>query len=496
MKRTSVSRRAGMVLLAAFLVILAVGCTPTVAPATPVNPYMKMDPPADSDKPLPVPAGDGSCWLHTAANMLAGAGYGTGTTLEDRVNDIWNDMDAHYQQPNGDFNGGWIDSALQWWLGSANNTWTNNPYTVVTVYGNKSPKNPWANANGAMDIGNELRACNFVGLSISWPVAGATVGNGGHAITAWGDTTFSSQTLTANPTGVRVTNSDTDTGGDVQAYTYDAYNNPNPGGANEGNGWYFNYGATHPYIKHIVTLSPTQGSSGPNAVRVIGSYQIQQTAKQPATDLHYRVGTDVDILSYRTWLDWPGTPSITEAQPRRELTVDWDLSEKPVPQGTWVTISTEFVERSWNSIHYHDVHFTYPNSGLIQKLPELAWVIDTPFIDKAELIPNVTGGYVIGAFDVFDPKDPEQPILHYRLVHQYLYNQTPEFHTFTLTGQQDYIVGNIRFTHSYGYPTFDELWQIEKQWMTEDREQYRLGKEPIEITINWKGLLPYPEGDR
>ena len=51
----------------------------------------------------------------------------------------------------------------------------------------KNPRYPWANPNGARFIGNELRRCQFVGLSISWPIAGAQIGSGGHAITGWGD---------------------------------------------------------------------------------------------------------------------------------------------------------------------------------------------------------------------------------------------------------------------------------------------------------------------
>jgi hypothetical protein len=49
--------------------IILSGCAPAsppVSPATPTMPYMKMQPAPDSDKPLPVPSGDGSCWLHTA----------------------------------------------------------------------------------------------------------------------------------------------------------------------------------------------------------------------------------------------------------------------------------------------------------------------------------------------------------------------------------------------------------------------------------------------
>jgi len=479
MKCKILSLKVWSILLVVLFAIMASSCQK--------GSYMKMNPPPDSDKPLPVPSGDNSCWLHTAANMLAGAGYGNGTTAQTRADDIFSAMSAHFSTANS----GWIDTALQWWLGSNNNTWTNNPYTIVTVYGNKT-KIPWANTNGARDIGNELRTCNMVGLSISWPTGSG--GSGGHAITGWGDSTTSTMTLTTNPSGVRVTDSDNDSGDDVQAYIYDAYTNPNPGGSNEGNGWYFNYGSDHPFIKHIVTLTPTSGPFGLNSVRVIGSYKIHQTSEQEASDLHYRVGTDVDILTYRTWLDWPGgTPNITETQPRRELTVDWDL-EKKVPQCTWVIISTEFVEPSWNAISYHDVHFTYPDGGGF-RFPNLIWVIETPMIDRAEAIPNVTGGYVIGSFDVYDPKTPDEPAVHYRLVHQYLYNQSPEAHTFLLTGSPEFVVTDLLFGHSYGYPTERELWQFEN-WMTRIDKTYALTDDKIEITIDWKGKLPYPEGDR
>jgi len=489
MKRSFTGFRAFCLLLTGIIVITLSGC---VWP----SPYMKMNPPSDSDKPLPVPADDDSCWLHTASNMLSGAGYGNGNTVQARADDIWNDMDAEYRQPDGSFNGGWIDTALNWWIGSANNTWTNNPYTLVTVYGNKI-RIPWAEADGAQDLGNELRTCNMVGVSISWPDGGALGGDGGHAITGWGDNNFSGDPLTANPGMIRVTDSDNDNGGDVQAYTYDAYTNPNPGGTNEGNGWYFNYSGNHPFIKHITTLSPTGASGGANSVRVVGSYRIQQSFRNDAVDLHYLVGTDVDILTYRSWINWPGTVTITEAEPRRQLTVDWDLSDKGVPYGTWITINTEFVEPSWNAIYYRDVHFTYPDDLRMDILiPSLAWAIDTPFIDEAESIPDVTGGYVLGSFELHNLEAPEEPPVLYRLVHQYLYNQSPEFHTFLISGTKGYELTNVQFGHSYGYPTEEALWEF-KDWISQDRETYRLsGDEQISIEINWKGLLPYPEGDQ
>ena len=107
------------------------------------------------------------------------------------------------------------------------------------------------------------------------------------------------------------------------------------------------------YIKHIVTLTHTQGFNGHSTVRVAGSYSIQQTAETPASDLHYRIGTDMDILTYLTQIDRLGTPTIIEADPRRELTVDWVFSDA-VPWGEWVVIYTEFVEKLRNSNSYYD----------------------------------------------------------------------------------------------------------------------------------------------
>ncbi|MDP3045119.1 MAG: hypothetical protein Q8N93_06915, partial [Bacillota bacterium] len=277
-EKGEIMRKRNFVLMTFVLtVILSVFCTSCI--------YMKMDPSPDVDKaaPPPPPAPpvvDNSCYLATASNMLAGAGYGNGTTVQPRADDIYRNLTAHF----GIANRGWADTALSWWLSSAHNTWTANPYTVVTVYGNKSPKYPWADSNGARFIGNQLRECNFVGLSISWPVAGATIGSGGHAITAWGDNSGDG-TLTSNPPNVRLTDSDRDAGGNVQNYTYDAYTSPNPGGPNEGNGWYFNYDANHPYIKHIVTLSPALSPSGNKlAQKVVGSYKIHQDQEVSATD--------------------------------------------------------------------------------------------------------------------------------------------------------------------------------------------------------------------
>lgn len=459
-------------------------------------PYQKMNPASDVDKGPPVPPPpdiDNSCWMATAANMLAGAGYGNGNTIQLRADDIYADMVANY----GKTNTGWPDATLQWWLGSANNTWTNNPYTVVTVLGTKS-MNPWNDQNIPQTIGNELRRCQFAGLCFSWPVAGATVGSGGHATTGWGDN-FAKGTLSTNPTQIRMADSDRDTGGDIQVYTYDAYNNPNPGGTNEGNGCYFDFSNPHPYIRCVITLRPTDDPSDNKQTQVvIGSYKIHQSDQINATDLHYKVGTDTRILSYITDIDWARnlTPTIVESQPQRtEITVDWDLSDNTVPFCKWVTITTDFVLPAWNAIKYEDVHFTYPKQKIIVKVPNLHWALDTPMIEKAHAIQDVTGGYVLGAFEILNPEVQENKgiVAEYRFVHQYNYNQSPEQHQFFLSGQRGFYVTNLRFGHTYGIPKKEDLWKFE-EWMTKIDEKIPLDEKRYEFKINWEGMLPYPKG--
>ena len=118
--------------------------------------YMKMSPPADADKFSPSP--DNSCYLATASNMLAGAGYGNGATVQARADDIYQEMIAQF----GVANTGWTDTALSWWLSSANNIWPANPYTVVTVYETRIP-----NIHGQMPMVLVLLAINCVNVILS-----------------------------------------------------------------------------------------------------------------------------------------------------------------------------------------------------------------------------------------------------------------------------------------------------------------------------------------
>jgi len=455
--------------------------------------WMKMDPPPDVDKSAHGHTGTGTCWLATAANMLAGAGYGTGATVQARADNIYNQLVAHFGT-----SGGWTDTALSWWLGSSHNTDPGNPYDVVTVYGNKT-RTPWTNSNGAKFIGNELRRCQMAGLSISWPrTSSGGSPSGGHAIACWGDS-GSEGTLTSNPSQVIVVDSDRDTGGDVQKYTYDSYTNPNPSGHDEGNGWYINYSTNHPFIKHIITLCPTDNPGDHTRTqKVTGSYRIHQNnRKMRATDLHYRVGTDVDILSYKTTINWStaNKPVISEyGSPPRNLTVDWDLRDNPVPYCTWVTITTEFVVPTWNAISYSDVYFTYPEIGIL--FPSFRWEIYTPIIDKPTAYESVSGGYVVGSFDLVDIKGEQPEVLgEYRFMHEYDFDQDPEQHQFQLMPVEamGYYVANIRLGHSYGQLAEEELWAFD-DWITRVPEM-RLLDQQVVLSVDWEGRLPYPQGE-
>ena len=479
-----------IILAAAVVVVVAIGVWQRWWEfLIPSPPYMKMNPPPDVDKAAHGHAGTDTCWQATAANMLAGAGYGNGNTVQARADDIYTQMVNHFGTGSG-----WTDTALSWWLASAHNTWNNNRYTDVTLYGHKD-RIPWVDANGARFMGNELRRCQFLGVSISWPRAGHATGERGHAITGWGDEE-EDDTLTANPDDVRVTDSDRDTGGDVQSYDYDVYTNPNPGGANHGNGWYIDYSNNHPFIKHIVTLCPTDDHADNQLTqKVVGTLKVHQYSSVDATDLHYRVGTDTNILSYKTTVDreTDGPPTIVEDSPRRGLTVDWEFS-KPVPRCTDVTITTEFILAVYNAIEYDDVHFTYPE-GVSTLFREFKWMVKTPEIMEASVIPNVSGGYVVASFDLVSPDLPEEQrrVAEYRFIHEYSYNQSPEEHLLLLSGEKSLRVSNLKIGHSYGYLPGGMLWEF-KDWMTEMPETYAL-EEPVEIEIDWSGRLPYPEGE-
>lgn len=148
---------------------------------------------------------DYTCWMASASNMLAAAGYAGGNvqTIYDRMTAFfgWKISGLQYQ-------------ALNWYLSVYPEA--GNPYTIVNEYWDNSHVNPDF-------IFQELEAGYFVGITF-WYGA-----ERGHSLTVWGD----------NEDTVRngyFSDSDKDTGGNFTWYTW----------ANHGNNDWFldNYFAT------------------------------------------------------------------------------------------------------------------------------------------------------------------------------------------------------------------------------------------------------------
>jgi len=467
--------------------------------------WLKTTNPPDVDKAEQNDIGKPTCFIAAASNMLAGAGYGDGNTVQERADDIYYDMRHDNKIYKG--RGGWADVAMREWLRSANNTWKQtNPYKYVHLYGDpnfKRERNPWQNPNMPKFLGNELRNEHVARLSMYRP------GVDGHALTAWGDD-GDANLLTSNPNEVKVTDSDySDATQAIQTYRYDDYNNPNPGGWDYGDGWYINYNYlnNHRYIDNVVTLSNmpswvdlASGASIGVTRTVTGSYQIHQNNVIPAIDLHYKVGSDRRTYGYRTELDWDtnDVPGIAENNnPPTELTIDWDLSDNAVPNCNYVTITTQLnvdcAPHVGVLVSYSNVHFTYPGSG--PGKPDFGWHMTSTITAPNDA--NATGGFVIGGFELFEDVGggPGPIIAAYRLIYEYDYTEGPNEHDFEfvpITPTTSYWVGFFRFGHSYALLDDEALWQFD-QWLFDEPTIFPMTSPiPLTVDFNGKGLLPYP----
>lgn len=467
--------------------------------------YLKTNNPPDVDKADHLHGNKPSCWVTSAAGMLAGAGYGDGNNPQERADDIYDEMCS---DANIDCNKcGWTDTAVSIWLRSANNTWKNtNPYKYISILGPancKIARNPWTKTDLPMFMANELRKCYPIGLSTLQ--ADKTFG---HAITLWGDE-GTTDPFTDNPTKLKVSDSDYwDISQAIQTYTYDDYNNPNPGGGNQGVGWYFNYNNNnHRYIDHCYALSDI--SYDPNIIvlgamkKYVGSYKIHQDVNDAnALWLHYTFKSD-GIFSYRTTIDWDNNdvpPSIIETNnPPTKLKVTWDLRQNPVPHCNDVTITTEvMLDWKWGTLYlqpriwYEDVNFSYFDFKVDK--PGFGWTMGNS-LRGVPVEPNATGGYIIGAFDIYDSPTNPIPIAQYRLISQYGYDEDPEYHEFIFEAPpQSYFVGNFRFGHSYALLDDQALWGFSEWWQYQTSRQLINLVSPIQINFAGRGLLPYPKG--
>jgi hypothetical protein len=452
---------------------------------------MKISPPPDVDKGEHGHGQKQSCWVAAGSNLLAGAGYGDGNNVQERADEIYNEIcDNNLCDCNKT---GWDDTAIQKWLLSNYNTQKNaNPYTLIKVYGSRSPRPPYTRTDLPEVVGDNLRTSD------------ASVGTGGHSVATWGDSGADVNDINYNPTKVKVTDSDYwNTSLPVQTYTYDDYNNPDPNDCNEGVGWYFNYNdgvLPHPYIDGFVTLEPNTDAN--LYVRVlVASAKFTYNGNDPcALDLHYQIASNKKILSYRTSINWDTNhiPKFTEDT--NWVTVAWDLNDNPVPKGSTITVTAEIVvpydDVNGNSISINSVFWT---PMILKPIPG-AWMLgrhhELPGGAGISYIPNMCGGYVVCACMIFADQMGTIPVGEYHWVLDYDYYQNPEHHEITFGPNEPgtYFMGVFRFGHSYGFLMDDEL-QTFTNWKNIEYPvppfpplQQRM------FVLDWTGQLPYPMG--
>ena len=368
-----------------------------------------------------IAANDLTCWLATAANMLAMAGYKSTNSgsninsLQERAQDIYQDFLSWQGTIT---NSGWIDSALNWWLQSANNNDSENKYSLVTLYGQKT-RTPWNNSNGDIEIANHLREGTKVGISISWPTcAPNTIGSGGHAITCVGDNlqtiegskTYELLDSSNPPTKIKVVDSDRDNileSDKYIEYDYDAFNNPNPSGCNNGNGWYFSYSNNNPFIKHICTLSTFVGDEQNPLQLISGSYEMNIEKSTEKIYLSYKVNTDVRVYSYKTYYTFNDisyeidSKYISEISSNQGISVGNSVLVGRVPlndvvkTGGNITITTNFWVPYWNAIQYEDIYIGTNNGKIdleigkkVREVPDLFIGFNTKLLEPKYLYLN------------------------------------------------------------------------------------------------------------
>lgn len=480
--------------------------------------WLHTDPPPDVDKYAHGHNGTSTCWLATASNILAGAGYGTGTTVQARADSIYTQMVNHYGK-----GAGWTDAAVEWWLSSSNNIWKGtNEYTDVEVYGNKSGT-CWlkdskdgtivGSDSGAMFIGNRLRDSNLVGISITF------TGGGGHAITGWGDD-MDANTLVANPNDVIVTDSDYDLTGDTQQYTYKF----------TGGCWRFYKNQANNFIKHIIVLSPCNPTSVPTK-KVIHSFTAYNRNElgDPATGINYDITSDVNILCYNVDVNWPSANPINvydndpnPADPNYLPTAIY--VDYPLDSNNFVPINSSYTATNKLTLQYD------PNSGNPQPkvtqssytftytsfppydtedYPPFEYGISSNLLDnqlQADVNdPNITGGFIVGTFDIYDSDQPNEPnkLQEFRFCWEYNYFLDPQEHIFELLPaqiteplQRNFWIGNFKFGHSYGLLIGEKLWSFD-QWQMQEPAltEYHESMDPIVHNILLPDTLPYPRGE-
>jgi len=131
----------------------------------------------DVNKVNPANPADASCWLASASNILAAAGYGTGPAAQQRAQNIYGQLLAAY----GPAVGGAPDQAISHWLAMYGKNPDSPEFRPQLAYTDVTAE---YRALGAADyafLKNELYRCQYVGVQFENPA---------HAMTmvGWDDT--------------------------------------------------------------------------------------------------------------------------------------------------------------------------------------------------------------------------------------------------------------------------------------------------------------------
>jgi len=124
--------------------------------------------------PLPT---DGSCWLASAANILAAAGYGSGGAAQQRAQNIYTQLTTAY----GTTSGGAPDQAISYWLAWHGKNPASPDYNPSLNYTDVTAEYRTLTQTDYTFLQNELYRCQYVGVQFDNPA---------HAVTfvGWDDT--------------------------------------------------------------------------------------------------------------------------------------------------------------------------------------------------------------------------------------------------------------------------------------------------------------------
>ncbi len=115
---------------------------------------------------------DASCWLASASNLLAAAGYGTsGTVAQQRAQGIYNQLTTDY----GILNGGAPDQAMSYWLAWYGKNPDSAEYMPGLTYTDISAEYRTLTQVDYNFLKGELYRCQYVGVQFDYPAHAVTL---------------------------------------------------------------------------------------------------------------------------------------------------------------------------------------------------------------------------------------------------------------------------------------------------------------------------------